>query len=453
MNGQPDAVVVGSGPNGLAAALRMAAAGLRVQVVEAAGRPGGGMRTEELMRPGYRHDVCSIVQPMAAAAPFFRELDLPSRGVRLVQPEVNYAHPLDGGRASVAYHSLAETAAGLGVDGPAYRRLFEPLIEHFMVNGLPNVRWLAHRYFDTEEARALLGGAAAHGMLDLSRPLTSALGMLLTMLGHHVGWPLVEGGSQDLADAMVTALEQQDGEVETGHLVTDLREFDGVPAVLLDTTPDAFVAMAGDRVHEGYRRWVRRYEHGAGVFKVDWILSDPVPWTNPDVRRAGTIHVAGNLEERIAGERAPNQGRLTDRPYVLAVQPTVPTPTGAPAGGHVFWAYVHVPHGSDLDVTDAIEDQIERFAPGFKDTIVDRVTKNAVQMEAWNPTYLGGDISNGQASLRQMLPPPVPRWNTYKTPAQGVYLASSATPPGPAVHGACGDNAARVALREVFGVT
>src|SRR5919199_213515 len=343
VNGKPDAVVVGSGPNGLAAALRLAAAGLRVQVVEAAERPGGGMRTEELMRPGYRHDVCSIVQPMAAAAPFFREFDPESRGVRLVYPELNYAHPLDGGRAAVSHRSLEETAAGLGADAEAYRRLFGPLVEHgtdlidffltsklrrlptrspvevarFGLQGLPNVRWLARRYFDTEEAQALLAGAAAHGMLDLSQPLTAALGMLLTMLAHHVGWPLVEGGSQKLADAMVTALEQQGGEVVTGHLVTDLREFDGVPAVLLDTTPEAFVAMAGARLNEGYRRWVDRYRHGAGVFKVDWILSEPVPWTNPDVRRAGTIHVAGTLEETIAGERAPNQGKLTDRPYVL----------------------------------------------------------------------------------------------------------------------------------------
>jgi phytoene dehydrogenase-like protein len=251
---------------------------------------------------------------------------------------------------------------------------------------------------------------------------------------------------------MVTALEEQGGELVTGHEVTDLREFEGVPAVLLDTTPEAFVGMAGDRVNEGYRRWVSRYHHGAGVFKVDWILSEPVPWTNPDVRRAGTIHVAGTLDETIAGEQAPNQGKLTDRPYVLAVQPTVPDPTRAPAGGHIFWAYVHVPHGSDVDMTEAIENQIERFAPGFRDTVVDRVTKNAVQMQQWNPSYLGGDISNGQATLRQMLARPVPRWNTYKTPVRGVYLASAATPPGPAVHGACGDNAARVALREVFGV-
>jgi phytoene dehydrogenase-like protein len=478
MQGEPDAVVVGSGPNGLAAALRLSAAGLRVRVVEAADKAGGGMRTEELMRPGFFHDVCSTVQPMAAAAPFFREFDPASRGVRLVQPEINFAHPLDGGGAALSFRSLEETAERLGADGDAYRRLFGPLVDRgtdvvdffltsqlrrlptrsvpqiakFGLTGLPNVHWLAHRYFDTEEGRALLGGAAAHGMLDLSQPLTSALGMLLAMLGHHVGWPLIEGGSQKLADAMVTALEEQGGEVVTGHEVTDLREFEGVPAVLLDTTPEAFVGMAGDRVHEGYRRWVSRYRHGAGVFKIDWILSEPVPWTNPDVRRAGTIHVAGTLDETIAGERAPNQGRLTDRPYVLAVQPTVPDPTRAPAGGHIFWAYVHVPHGAEVDMTDAIEQQIERFAPGFRDTVVERVTKNAPAMERWNISYLGGDISNGQATLRQMLARPVPRWNTYKTPVHGVYLASAATPPGPAVHGQCGDNAARVALREVFGV-
>jgi phytoene dehydrogenase-like protein len=415
---------------------------------------------------------------MAAAAPFFREFDLPSRGVRLVQPEICYAHPLDDGRAAVSRRSLEDTATGLGTDAASYRRLFEPLVEHgddvidffltsrlrrlptrsvpqvtkFALHALPNVRWLAHRYFDTDEGQALLAGAAAHGMLDLSRPLTAGLGMILGMLAHHVGWPLVEGGSQALADAMVTALEEQGGEVVTGHEVTDLREFDGVPAVLLDTAPRAFVAMAGDRVNEGYKRWVSRYKHGPGVFKVDWVLSEPVPWTNPEVRRSGTIHVAGTLEETIAGEAAPAAGRLTDKPYVLAVQPTVVDPTRAPDGGHILWAYVHVPHGSDADMTEAIENQVERFAPGFRDTVVERVTKNAVQMEQWNPNHVGGDISNGEASLRQMLARPVPRWNTYKTPVRGTYLASAATPPGPAVHGQCGDNAARVALREVFGV-
>ncbi|MGZ4540531.1 MAG: phytoene desaturase family protein [Blastococcus sp.] len=478
LNGKPDAVVVGAGPNGLAAALRLAAAGLRVQVVELGERAGGGTRTEELTLPGYHHDVCSTVQPMAAAAPFFREFDLASRGVRLVQPEISFAHPLDGGRAALSRRSLEQTAEGLGADAAAYRRLFGPLVEHgqdlvdffltsglrrpptrsaatitrFGLNGLPNVRWLARRNFETDAAQALVAGAAAHGMLDLTRPLTAALGMLLGMLSHHVGWPLIEGGSQRLADAMVTALEEQGGEVVTGHEVTDLREFAGVPAILLDTAPRALVQLAGDRIDDGYRRWVSRYTHGPGVFKVDWVLSEPVPWTNPDVRRAGTLHLAGTLQETIDGEAAPAAGRITDKPYVLAVQPTVVDPTRAPAGGHILWGYVHVPHGSDVDMTTAIENQIERFAPGFRDTVVARVTKNAVQMEAWNPNHVGGDISNGEASLRQMLARPLPRWNTYKTPLDGVYLASAATPPGPAVHGECGDQAARVALREVFGV-
>jgi phytoene dehydrogenase-like protein len=225
-----------------------------------------------------------------------------------------------------------------------------------------------------------------------------------------------------------------------------------VPAVLLDTTPEAFVRMAGDRLPEGYRRWVRRYRHGAGVFKLDWALSDPVPWTNPDVRRAGTVHVAGSPEELIEAESAPSMGRIPDRPFVLAVQPTVVDPTRAPAGRHVLWAYTHVPNGSDVDMTDAVEAQIERFAPGFRDTVLARSTLTAPQLEAGNPNDLGGEIANGEPSLRQMLARPVPRWNTYTTPIDGVFLASAATPPGPAVHGMCGDNAARTVLREVFGI-
>ncbi|QXG76996.1 NAD(P)/FAD-dependent oxidoreductase [Modestobacter sp. L9-4] len=478
MNGTPDAVVVGAGPNGLAAALRLAAAGLRVQVVERGDRAGGGLRTEEVTLPGYQHDICSTVHPMAATAPFFREFDLASRGVNVLQPEINFAHPLDGGRAALSHHSLEQTAQGLGRDGDGYRKLFAPLLAHadditeffltsafrrlplksplavanFGLQGLPNVKWLAERYFSDDAAKALLAGAAAHGMLDLSRPLTAALGMFLGMMSHHNGWPVIEGGSQRVADAMVTALEQQGGEVVTGHEVSDLREFAGVPAVLLDTSPGAFVAMAGNQVPDGYRRWVQRYAHGPGVFKVDWALSEPVPWTNPDVRRAGTIHVAGTMEETITGESAPAAGRIAEKPYVLAVQPTVVDPSRAPAGGHVFWAYVHVPHGSTVDMTEAIEAQVERFAPGFRDTILARATMHAGQMQHWNPNDVGGDISNGEASLRQMLARPVPRWNTYKTPVRGTYLASAATPPGPAVHGHCGDNAARVALREVFGI-
>jgi phytoene dehydrogenase-like protein len=478
MNGKPDAVVVGSGPNGLAAALRLSAAGVRVQVLECAAAPGGGLRSAEYTRPGFVHDVCATVHPMAAAAPFFREFDLAARGVRFVHPEIPYAHPLDGGRAALAHRSVEQTAAPWGPDTVAYQRLLGPFTDRgreltdfflssamrrlptravptmasFALKGLPSIQWLMERRFATEEPRALLAGAAAHGTLDLARPATAGLGLLQGMLAHHVGWPLVEGGSQRMADAMVTALEEQGGEVVTGHRVTDLREVDGVPAVLLDTTPEAFVGMAGDRVHEGYRRWVDRYRHGPGVFKIDWALSEPVPWTNPDVRRAGTVHLAGTLEETVAAEAAPAAGRIPERPFVLAVQPTVADPARAPAGRHVLWAYVHVPNGSDVDMTERIEDQIERFAPGFRDTVLDRHTISAPQMQAANPNEIGGEISNGEASLWQMLARPVPRWNPYRTPVRGTYLASAATPPGPAVHGMCGDNAARVALREVFGV-
>ncbi|MGY1840549.1 MULTISPECIES: phytoene desaturase family protein [unclassified Modestobacter] len=478
MNGKPDAVVVGSGPNGLAAALRLTAAGLRVQVLECAATPGGGIRSAESIRPGYVHDICAAVHPMAAASPFFREFHLASRGVRLLHPEIPYAHPLDGGRAAVARPSVEETAAGFGTDAAAYRRLLGPLTEHgdalvdyllssamrrvptrglpamasFAVNGVPNVRWLTRRWFGTEEPRALLAGAAAHGTLDLTRAITGGLGLLQGMLAHHRGWPVVEGGSQRMADAMVLALQEQGGEVVTGHDVTDLGELDDVPAVLLDTTPEAFVRMAGPRVHEGYRRWVARYRHGPGVFKMDWVLSDPVPWTNPDVRRAGTVHLSGTLEETVEAESAPAKGRDPDRPFVIAVQPTVVDRTRAPEGGHVLWAYAHVPHGSDVDMSRRIEAQIERFAPGFRDVVVERRTTDARQLEVYNPNDVGGEISNGEASMWQMLARPVPRWNPYRTPVPGTYLASAATPPGPAVHGMCGDNAARVALRDVFGV-
>jgi phytoene dehydrogenase-like protein len=478
VNGQPDAVVVGAGPNGLAAALRLAAAGLRVQVVERSDQPGGGVRSDALTLPGFLHDLCSAAHPMAAASPFFREFDLAGRDVRLLFPEIPYAHPLDGGGAAVALRSVEETAARFGVDAGPYRRLMGAVLEHgqdvvdyflassfrrpptrglgslafFGANGLLSVRRLTRTWFDTDGPRALLAGAASHSMMPLTKTITGGFGLLQGMLAHLTGWPVVQGGSQRLADAMITALEQQGGEVVCGHEVTDLREFDGVPAVLLDVSPRDFVRMAGDRLPEGYRRWVRRYRYGPGVVKVDWALSDPVPWENEDVRRAGTVHVGGTLEEMVAAEAAPPRGRVAEKPFVLTVQPTVVDPTRAPVGRHVLWGYAHVPHGSDVDVTDRIETQIERFAPGFRDTVLARHTYTAREMEAHNPNDVGGEISSGMPSLRQMLARPVPRWNTYKTPIDGVFLASAATPPGPAVHGMCGDNAARTALREVFGV-
>ena len=478
MNGEPDAVVVGAGPNGLAAALRLSAAGLRVRVVERSDEPGGGTRSDALTLPGFVHDLCSAAHPMAAASPFFREFDLASRGVRMLSPDVPYAHPLDGGRAAVALPAVDETAARFGADAGSYRRLMNAVLDNgqdvvdyflgssfrrpptrgigslafFGANGLLSVRRLTRAWFDTEEPRALLAGAAAHSMMPLTKTVTGGFGLLQGMLAHLAGWPLVEGGSQRLADAMVAALEEQGGEVVCGHEVTDLREFAGVPAVLLDLSPRDFVRIAGDRLPDGYRRWVRRYKHGPGVFKVDWALSEPVPWIHEDVRRAGTVHVGGSLEEMVAAEAAPARGLVAEKPFVLTVQPTVVDLSRAPAGRHVLWAYAHVPSGSDVDVTASIEAQIERFAPGFRDTVLARHTYTAREMEAHNPNDVGGEISNGMPSLRQMVARPVPRWNTYRTPLRGVFLASAATPPGPAVHGMCGDNAARTALREVFGV-
>ena len=428
------------------------------------------------MRPGFHHDVCSTVQPMAAAAPFFREFDPESRGVRLVHPEINFAHPLDGGRAAVSRRSLEETAAGLGADAAAYRRLFGPLVEHgtdvvdffltsrlrrlptrsvpqiahFGLNGLPNVRWLAHRYFDTEGARALLGGAAAHGMLDLSQPLTSALGMLLTMLSHHAGWPLIEGGSQKLADAMVTALEEQGGEVVTGHHVTDLREFDGVPAVLLDTTPEAFVAMAGDRVNEGYRRWVSRYRHGAGVFKIDWILSKP----SLDQPRcpAGRHHPRGGEPGRDdrggAGAQPGPAHRQALRPGGATDAPRPhPRTRGRPHLLGLRACVLRLGRRHDR----RLENQIERFAPGFRDTVVDRTPRPPSRWSSGTPATWAGTSATARHPGADALPSGAPMEH-LQDPGAGTYLASAATPPGPAVHGACGDNAAQVALREVFGV-
>jgi phytoene dehydrogenase-like protein len=478
VSGRPDAVVVGSGPNGLAAALRMASAGLSVQVVESAPAFGGGLRSGELTLPGFTHDHCATVHPFTAASPFFTDFDLAARGVRLVQPEIPFAHPLDGGRAGLAHHSLDRTATELGSDGRAWRRLFQPLVDQgqdvvdfflasafrrlptrapvattrFGLLSLTNVHALASHRFQGDEAQGLLAGAAAHGMLELDRPVTSGLGLILTVLAHRNGWPVIEGGSQRLADAMIAALEQAGGEVVPGHEVTDLREFAGVPAVLLDVTPRAFVRMSHGRLPRGYARWVDRYVAGPGVFKVDWALSGPVPWTNAGVRAAGTVHVVGDLSETVAAEAAPAQGRVAGRPFVLVVQPTVVDPTRAPVGRHVLYAYCHVPYGSTVDMTAAIEAQIERFAPGFRDLVLARHTMNAVQVQEHNASNEGGDIAKGETSLRQMLFRPVPRWNTYRTPLEGVYLASAATPPGPAVHGMCGDNAARQALRDVFGI-
>lgn len=470
-----DAVIVGSGPNGLAAGVTLAAAGLRVHVIEGAATPGGGCRTEELTLAGFRHDVCSAAHPLALASPFFQRFGLAARGVRFAHPEVVFAHPLDGGRAAAVTRSVTDTAARLGGDGAAYRRLMRPLADGggalaeailssmrrpprpstalaaYGRDGLRSAAAVARR-FATEEARGLFAGVAAHAMLPLDASPTAGVGLLLTALAHTVGWPVVEGGSARLADAMIEAIVTAGGQVETGTWVRSLADLPNAPATLLDVSPRSFVALAGGALPARYRAALARFRYGAGICKVDFALSGPVPWRNEATRRAGTVHLGGGFEEIAAAEAAVARGEHPDSPYVLVVQAGVADPTRAPRGQHTLWTYCHVPAGSALDMTARIEAQIERFAPGFGDLVLARRTRTAAEEEALNPNYVGGDIACGMQTVRQVLARPAARWNPYRTPLRGVYLCSSATPPGPGVHGRCGELAALTALRDVFGV-
>jgi phytoene dehydrogenase-like protein len=471
-----DAVVVGSGPNGLAAAVTLAAAGLRVLVAEGAANVGGGCRTEELTLPGFRHDVCSMAHPLAAVSPFFRRFGLQARGVRFVNAEVEFAHPLDGGRAAVVTRSVAATADRLGPDARAYRRLVGPLaaadsglmevllspirlpppryprgLAPFAVHALRSAAGLARR-FSTPEARALLAGTGAHGMLPLTTVPSGAMGLVLTALAHQPGWPLVAGGSARITDALRSAVVAAGGQVETGHWVHSLAELPPARAVLLDVAPRALATIAGEQLPAGYLRALRRFRYGPGVCKIDFALSGPVPWTNESCRRAAVLHVGGTLEEIAATETVIASGRHPTSPYLLAGQPCTVDPARAPAGRHVLWTYCHVPSGSDVDMTAAVEAQLERFAPGFRDLVLARAVRTAAEHERYNPNYVGGDIVAGAQTLWQTVARPVPRWNPYRTPARGVYLCSSSTPPLPGVHGRCGELAALTALRDVFGV-
>ena len=470
-----DAVVVGSGPNGLAAAVTLARAGLRVSVFEGAATVGGGTRTEALTLDGYIHDVCSAVHPVLLASPFFQTLDLAALGVKVLQPDIAFAHPLDSGRAGALCRSVGETAALLGTDGPRYEETVGSLVERldrivpyvfgplrsvprhpaamarFGLLGAPSVRHLSRR-FRSEQAKALLAGAAAHSMERLTAPLTGAFGLLFLMLAHGVGWPVVEGGSARIGDALVSELTRLGGTVEVDHPVRSLAELPAARAVLLDTSPRQFLALAGNQLTRSQGRPWSRFALGPGVCKVDWALDGPVPWDADACRRTATVHVGGTMDEVARSEADVNAGRHSERPFVLVTQPSVVDPTRAPVGHQTLWAYCHVPNGSPVDMTYRIEDQIERFAPGFRDRVLARVTRTAAQLEGENPNQQGGDISGGASSLRQTIFRPVPRWNTYRTPVEGTYLCSASTPPGGGVHGMCGYFAARTALRDRFGI-
>jgi phytoene dehydrogenase-like protein len=464
-----DAVVVGSGPNGLAAAITLAQAGHSVLVLEAEQTVGGGTRTAELTLPGFRHDICSTVHPLAAASPFFGQLPLAEYGLEWVYPPAALAHPLDDSSAAVLERSIAATGETMGRDAAAYRRLISPLATNWakvapeILGPLRLPRhplalarlglfavWpatvLARLAFRAEPARAVFGGLAGHSMVALDQPVTAAFGLVLAASAHAVGWPVARGGSQAIATALVRYFHLLGGEVAAGVRVQSVDELPPARAVLFDVTPRQLLSIAGDRLPAGYRRALGRYRYGPGVFKVDWALNGPIPWKAAGCLRAATIHLGGTLAQIADSERAVWQGKHPEKPYIILVQPTLFDASRAPEGKHTAWAYCHVPNGSTFDMTERIEAQIERYAPGFRDCILARHVMPPAAMEQHNANYIGGDINGGVQDMWQFYTRPTLRRVPYSTPAKELYLCSSSTPPGGGVHGMCGYFAARAAL-------
>ncbi|MGH9133834.1 MAG: phytoene desaturase family protein [Ilumatobacteraceae bacterium] len=464
-----DAVVIGSGPNGLVAAIEVASAGHRVLVVEAAERPGGGTRTEALTLSGFHHDVCSAIHPLGVASAALRDLPLTDHGVRWIHPAAPLAHPLPG-RAVILERSLATTAERLGTDGTAWTRLMNTVVGPGgqLINqlldplsvprhpvalaryGWPGIRGatsLAASRFAGEDAKALLAGLAGHSFQRLDAPATAGFGLLLGGLAHLVGWPLVEGGSQRIADALVAILEARGGTIECGTRIDDVADLPSSRVVLADVSPRQLLAIGGDRLPARYRRRLGRYRYGPGVFKLDCALDGPVPWSDPEVARAATVHVGGTSAEVAGAEREVAAGRAAERPFVLVAQPSCFDPSRAPSGHHTLWAYCHVPNGCTIDMSERIERQIERFAPGFRDRILARHAMGPAAMESRNANLVGGDINGGAADLRQLVFRPVISRRPWIVPLPGWYLCSASTPPGGGVHGMCGHRAARLALR------
>jgi phytoene dehydrogenase-like protein len=472
MSASVDAIVVGSGPNGLAAAVALARAGHSVRVVEAAETIGGGVRSAELTLPGFVHDVCSAVHPMGLLSPFFRTLPLADHGLRWLPSSVSVAHPLDAGAAVLLTRSLEETCAGLEADGPAYRRLVGPLLERphelladvmaplripahpmtlarFGLRAIFPAKRLARLFFRGERARALFAGCAAHSNLPLTRLLTSAFGLLFTLMAHVEDWPVAAGGSRAIAGALGSYLRSLGGEIETGHRVDRLAELEAARVVLFDTSPAELLRIAGDGLPPGYRRRLERYRYGPGIFKLDWALAGSIPWRDPACRGASTVHVGGSLEEICASERAAWRGQHAERPFLILCQQSEIDPSRAPEGRHTGYAYCHVPHASTRSMTEAIEAQVERFAPGFRDRILARHETDPAALQASNPNYVGGAITGGVADLFQLWTRPVARLDPYATPNPRIFLCSASTPPGGGVHGQCGAWAARSALRRL----
>jgi phytoene dehydrogenase-like protein len=466
-----DALIIGSGPNGLAAAITLAQAGQKVLVLEAKDTIGGGTRTAEITLPGFRHDICSAIHPLGVASPFFRKLPLTDYGLEWIYPPVALAHPLDDGSAVILTRSLAESASSMGADGHAYRRLMAPLVDswqeiledilgplplppryplrltRFGLQALRSARGLAESHFRDDATQALFAGLAGHGMLPLEEATTASIALVLGMLAHSAGWPVPKGGSQAITSAMAAYLGLLGGEIITSREVTSLHDLPDTKTVLLDVTPRQIVQICGDRLPTKYRRQLGKYRYGPGVCKVDYALSGPIPWKAADCERAGTVHLGGTLEEISVSERAVWRGEHPKKPLVLLAQQSNFDANRAPDGQHTAWAYCHVPHGSTTDVSERITAQIERFAPDFRDLILAKHVFSAAEIQAYNPNYIGGDINGGVQDWRQLFTRPVARWSPYSTPVKGLYICSSSTPPGGGVHGMCGYHAAQTVLR------
>ncbi|HUP58313.1 MAG TPA: NAD(P)/FAD-dependent oxidoreductase [Bdellovibrionota bacterium] len=465
-----DAIVVGSGPNGLAAAVTLAQAGKSVLVREAMPTPGGGTRTEELTLPGFKHDVCSAAHPLGAASPYFRSLPLAAHGLQWIRGPHEVAHPLENGESVTISRSLEETAARLGEDERAYLSLYGPIARHwddlgsgilgpmihlpkrpvkmalFGLKALRPAASLARAKFRTEKGRALFAGIAAHSSTPLEWHTSAAIGIVLGALAHVEGWPVARGGSRAISDALISYLKSLGGELEVGSPVTSLRELPESRHVLFDLPPRLVARIAGDELPESYRRKLERFKPGPGVFKLDWALDGPIPWSSPEVAKSPTVHLGGTLEEISLSERGLLEGRAPEKPYVLLTQASLFDPTRAPAGKHTAWAYCHVPNGWTEDMTARIEAQIERYAPGFGKRVLARSKLAPKDLEARNPNLLGGDITGGMVNLAQVLARPSLSLSPYRTPNERIFICSSSTPPGPAVHGMCGHRAAVAVL-------
>lgn len=465
-----DAVVVGSGPNGLSAAVRLQSEGLSVLLLEAKETIGGGTRTAELTLPGFRHDVCSAVHPMGIISPYFQTLPLSEHGLEWLVPEVSASHPMDDGSAGILYTSLEKTASALAEDRQAYLDLVGPVVNamprllpgllssfpdfknpmalaSFGLKSLPPATW-GQKRFKTPQAKGLWAGMAAHSLQPLDNWMTSAIGLMLISASHLGGWPVAKGGSHQITRALAGYFTSLGGEIQTNFEVKSLAALPSSQALMFDLTPRQLLRIAGEKLPLNYRRRLERYRYGMGVFKIDWALDGPIPFTNVATRSAGTVHLGGTFEEIARSERKISRGGLPDDPFVLLSQPSVVDATRSPAGKQSVWGYCHVPHGADVDMTTAIEDQIERFAPGFRDLILARHTFSAKEMEAYNPNYIGGDINGGVQDIFQHFSRPVLSLSPYRTPVRGMYLCSSSTPPGGGVHGMCGFHAAERALKD-----